>query len=303
MKSITVAIPTFNREKVLIETLDYITRLSPRADDILVVDQTGQHEPETTARLRSLIEKGSIRLFKQPPSIPSAMNRAIIECKTELLLFVDDDIIPCNDLLLHHSHRYNEENTVAVVGQVLQPGESPIDFDSTSDSNGLLTDLKFCFRQKSPATVRNVMAGNLSVKRTAALAAGGFDENFVGVAYRFETEFARRLTRLQGDIRYEPNASIRHLAAAKGGTRSFGRHHTSATANHSVGDYYFAMLEGKLLESVPYCLNRFVFAAATRFHATHPWWILPKLIGELRGFLWALKLKQRGQNLIGVAKQ
>jgi len=36
------------------------------------------------------------------------------------------------------------------------------------------------------------MGGNFSVKRDLALRLGGFDENFVHVAYRFEAEFCDR---------------------------------------------------------------------------------------------------------------
>ena len=291
----TIAIPTFGREQVLVETLDFLLALSPSANELLVVDQTPDHEPETTKRLDELVQQGRIRLFQQSPSIPRAMNRALREASTDIVLFVDDDIIPAAALIAQHMAAHQTEGVVAVVGQVLQPGEMPADVAHFQSQTGLKADLNFCFRSTQPATVKNVMAGNLSVKREAAIAAGGFDENFVGVAYRFETEFARRLSRTAGEIRYEPMASIRHLAAARGGTRSFGKHLTSARPEHSVGDYYFALLEGTPLEVTVYCLHRFFRSVRTKFHLTHPWWIPAKLLGEARGFFWAVRLKWKGK--------
>jgi GT2 family glycosyltransferase len=299
--SVTVAIPTFGREGVLIETLDYILSASKRPDELIVVDQTQKHEPGTTRRLQTLITDRNIRLVTQRPSIPKAMNRALKEATGDLVLFVDDDIIPAPDLIAQHIAAHQREDVVAVVGQVLQPGEEPIELHHIASSQGLSSDLNFCFRSTVPATVQNVMAGNLSVNRRAAIAAGGFDENFVGVAYRFETEFARRLSRTQGPIRFEPSASIRHLAAARGGTRSFGKHLISVRPEHSVGEYYFAMTEGSPSEAASYCLKRFYRSVRTKFHLSHPWYIPPKLVGELRGFLWALQLRRRGQKLLSMS--
>lgn len=295
---LTVAIPTFGREKVLLETIDFMLALSPAPDEVFLIDQTPEHEVATITRLSQLTEQRKIRILQQLPSIPKAMNRALRDATGDVVLFVDDDIIPAADLIARHLSAHQRSNVVAVVGQVLQPGEVPVDVAHSQCQNGLKADLQFCFLSTQPATVRNVMAGNLSVNRKAALAAGGFDENFVGVAYRFETEFARRLSRTQGAIHYEPAASIHHLAATRGGTRSFGKHLTSGRPEHSVGDYYFAMLEGSLFEATCYCLTRFLRSVRTKFHLTHPWWIPVKLLGEFRGFLWAVQLRMRGQRLI-----
>jgi GT2 family glycosyltransferase len=295
---ISVAIPTFGRDEVLINTISFILFQQPSSQEVIIVDQTPEHDAATAARLSELERDGRIRLLHQDPSIPKAMNRALAEATGDIVLFVDDDIIPSPDLIAMHLEAHQRTDAAAVVGQVLQPGEEPINVVHPPATTGLWADLQFCFRSTHPATVRNVMAGNLSVKRAAALAAGGFDENFVGVAYRFETEFARRLSRTQGIIHYEPSASIRHLAAARGGTRSFGKHLTSARPEHSVGDYYFAMLEGSPGEAAVYCLTRFFRSVRTKFHLTHPWWIPVKLLGELRGFLWAVRLRLAGQGLL-----
>ena len=126
----------------------------------------------------------------------------------------------------HHASAHVEfPETWAVAGQVLQPGESSGGRGPrTIPSHGIRADLDFPFWSDQRAFVVNVMAGNLSVKRDKALAVGAFDENFEGVAYRFETEFARRLVRLGGQILFEPAASIRHLRSGGWAARSvFGK--------------------------------------------------------------------------------
>src|SRR4029078_2122533 len=85
------------------------------------------------------------------------------------------------------------------------------------------------------------MGGNFSIERNRALNLGGFDENFVHVAYRFEAEFAARAIAAGEKIWFEPDASIRHIKASTGGPRSYGEHLTTIKPSHSVGEYYYLM--------------------------------------------------------------
>src|SRR5947207_12272097 len=139
------------------------------------------------------------------------------------------------------------------------------------------------------------MAGNLSVKRQQAIDAGGFDENYVFAAYRFETDFALRLTAAGGRIRFEPRASLRHLKLPSGGLRAFGDHRVTASPAHAAGDYYFALHHRPFWR---YAARRLVKNVATRFHLAHPWHIPSKLIGEMRGMLLARRLARQGPKLL-----
>lgn len=276
---ITIAIPTYNRQDIVVETVE---RLLPLGAPIVVVDQTpAPHEP-----LAAL----PIRLIRLPePSIPHAMNIAVEAAQTDVVLFLDDDIVPASRLVDAHAEAHRDAAVWAVVGQILQPGEEPERVVQPAD------DLEFRFHADEGRFVTNVMAGNLSVKRARFLELGGFDENFVGVAYRFETDFALRVAAAGGKIWFEPRASIRHLKLATGGLRSYGDHRTSSSPMHSVGDYYFALQQRPPLWR--YALRRLRANVATRFHLAHPWTIPSKLVGEMRGLLLARRLHGRGRRL------
>ena len=166
-----------------------------------------------------------------------------------------------------------------------------------------LQDLDFRFSSNERAFVYNVMAGNLSVRRDRAIAMGGFDERFIGAAYRFETDFARRLIGAGGMIRFEPAASIRHLKLETGGLRSFGDHRKSASPVHAVGDYYFCLLHANEDERGRYIRRRLRQNILTRSHLAHPWWIPPKIVGEMRGLLEARRLVREGRLLIKAESQ
>lgn len=286
---VSIAIPTYNRGAILVETIERLLALAPRADEIVVVDQTRQHPPEVHARLNEWHVSRTIRLVRLPePSIPRAMNVALAEAAGHYVLYLDDDIIPSPSLVDAHVVAHRESGAAAVVGQVLQPGEEPAHFDDATLRRGDMPDLEFRFNHDRAADVRNVMAGNLSVDRERALAIGGFDENFVAVAYRFETDFALRLAAAGARIRYEPRASIRHLKIATGGVRAYGDHRTSISPAHSAGDYYFARRHAPAFWR--YVARRLIRNVATKYHLRHPWAIPAKLIGELRGLLLALRL-------------
>jgi GT2 family glycosyltransferase len=293
--TITVAIPTYNRGAILVETIERLLALTPRANAILIADQTKRHPPEVEQRLRAWNDAGAIRWMRlEVPSIPKAMNDALLAAETELVLFFDDDLIPATGIIAAHVSAHRDERVWAVAGQVLQPGEEPS--DAGDDRGG---GLEFRFNSSGGAFITNVMAGNLSVKRDRALQIGGFDENFVGAAYRFETDFAMRIAAAGGRIWFEPNASIRHLQLSTGGLRSYGDHRSAPVPAHSAGDYYFA------LHHMPhfwrYAARRILQNVATRYLATRPWLIPAKLIGETRGLLLARRLHRKGRRLRVVA--
>jgi GT2 family glycosyltransferase len=286
---LSIVIPTYGRGRVLCDTIASLLTLDQAADEIVVVDQTRAHPREIESRLSAWSASGAIRLLKlDTPSIPHAMNAGLRAARNPLVLFLDDDIVPATDLVRAHVAALSDPGLGASAGQVLQPGQVPVPRDD--GARGVM-DLHFPFHSDSPCEVGNVMAGNLCVRRDTALSIGGFDENFIGVAYRFETDFARRLIASGGRIRFEPAASIRHLRIASGGTRTWGDHRTSLSPMHSVGDYYFALRHVRPFW--PYVARRLRSNVLTRFHLRHPWAIAPKIIGEIRGLVLARRLARR----------
>lgn len=312
---ISIVIPTYQREKVLLDTIRYLLELAEPPSEILIVDQTEETSPDVLEFFQTLekkvpdIGKTAVRRIQLPePSIPHAMNVGLQEAKEEIVLFLDDDIIPDKQLVSNHWKTHKEfPDAAAVVGQVLQPEENfeilkaeNLETETSAfQSSPLRCDLSFRFNSSEPAWVTNVMAGNLSVKKEAALRAGGFDENFIPpVSFRFETEFAKRLVAAGGRIRFEPGASIRHLRAGQGGVRSRGSHLTSASPVHGVGDYYYALLHGNGLSRFTYMAIRPLRQVRTKFHLAHPWYIPVKLIGELRAIALAFRLSRKRPQLL-----
>jgi GT2 family glycosyltransferase len=290
---ISIVVPTYGRDSILIATIRHLLEFDPRPAEILVLDQTKKHQEIVESTLRDWEVAGAIRFIRlAEPSIPRAMNRGLYEARQDFVLFVDDDIIPAPGLLQKHLFALEKTGAALVAGRVLQPWHEGKDF---------LEDDVFHFASMRAEWINDFMGGNFSVRRDIALKLGGFDEQFLKVAYNFEVEFAYRLKRAGHRIFYEPAACIRHLRAS-GGTRTFGEHLRTFRPNHAVGAYYCILRTWSGWQSLVRFLGRPPRAVATRHHLRRPWWIPATLIAEFSGMIWALVLAAQGPRYLSPEK-
>jgi len=120
---ISIVIPTYGRDGVLCDMVASLLALAERAEELLVIDQTPEHDEETTERLTGWDREGDIRWIRhQPPGVVGAMNRGLREAKGDIVLFLDDDIVPDVNLVAAHRQAHIAHHEAwAVVGQVMQP--------------------------------------------------------------------------------------------------------------------------------------------------------------------------------------
>jgi glycosyltransferase involved in cell wall biosynthesis len=289
---LSVVIPSYRRGRIAVESVKALLAGPVPPFEVILVDQTEQHPFEVRSELERLQRESLLRwIVLDEPSIPAAMNVGLHSARGDAVLFLDDDILPRAGLVAAHAAAQAQPGLVA--GQVLQPLESPVHLEQAEP---------FRFNSDSPQRISEFMGGNFSVNREQAMQLGGFDENFVGAAYRFEAEFADRWVRSFGPIRFEPSASIRHLAIASGGTRAHGNHLRTASPAHAAGAYYF-LLRTRRERWIAQMLWRPIRAIRTRHHLRRPWWIPVTLLAEARGLLLAWKLSRRGARLPFVRKR
>lgn len=282
---ISIIIPTYNRNDVLTTTIAHLLAINQEDAEILVIDQTLRHDTETEQQLGEWERAGLIEWCQlKQPSIPHAMNKGAIEATGEILLFLDDDIVPDSQLLGAHNEAHQTRCSDIIAGRVLQPWH-----EDNHDSDPFTRDT---------AELKDEFIGaNFSIRREKLLALGGFDENFKGAAYRFEREFADRVLAAGGTIWYEPSALIRHLHHQSGGTRSKGDHLTSWNPRHPVGAYYYLFVSPRLRRRAARALARLARSVMSRHHLRKPWYVPVTLTSELLGLSWALWLRFKGAAL------
>lgn len=290
MIKLTVAIPSYGREQVLIDSIASLLVLSADSWELLLVDQTPAHDPAVEQQLQVWQSRGQLRWIRlSHPSITEAMNHALQEASGDRVLFLDDDIIPDPELLQAHQIAAAKHRGALIAGRVLQPWHQ-----GRPDPS----DYPFRFNSLKPVALSQFMGGNFSLPRVAALNLGGFDQNFVKVAYRFEAEFAYRWLNAGHEIYYDPKALIHHLRAERGGTRSYGQHLTTAQPSHAVGRYYFLLRTLPLPTAVATTAGAMALSICSRHHLHRPWWIPLTLLSEFRGLFWALRLHCKGPRLL-----
>lgn len=122
---VRIVIPTYQCEGILLDTVNALLLLDQGAAEILLLDQTRVHDPDTDLMLALLQEAGFIQWLKlERPSIPGAMNQGLVAARESIVLFLNDDIIPAANLIATHVRAHRKADLIA--GQVLQPGEQAI---------------------------------------------------------------------------------------------------------------------------------------------------------------------------------
>lgn len=218
--TIAVAVPTYRREQVLIDTLEQLRRQEPLPHEILVIDQTQKHEQPTIEYLQNAHDEGRICWIQHsPPNLPGARNRALLETRSDIILFIDDDIEIENDFVANHLANYTDPDTIAVAGRTLQPEGHR--YPSRTHPWPRIMDYIYLptNRQTRTENIAAFSGGNHSLRVNFVKSTGGYDENYIGWAFREDSDAAIRIWKAGGKIVFDPKACVKHLAIPSGGCR------------------------------------------------------------------------------------
>jgi glycosyltransferase involved in cell wall biosynthesis len=208
-KSLSVIIPTYNREKVLARALEgYLAQASPwLIEEMLIVDDGSTDGTESLVREFSARSVFPIRYLRQHNKGPaSARNLGLREAHSALVLFTDSDIVPARNLVEQHMewHRKNSQATAAVLGYVTWPPE----IKATPFMRWYGESNMFVFhrlRDKRQASFHYFYTCNVSLKTEFLRTCGQFDEDFRSAAYE-DTELGYRLSKHGLRLFYNPAA-------------------------------------------------------------------------------------------------
>jgi len=120
----------------------------------------------------------------------AARNAAIAAESGDILLFLDDDVMPDHGLLERHLAVHRSDPLAAVVGRMAAPPDRALPV--WLDWEAKLLDRRYSrlVEGRIPLSWRDFFTANASVRREHAMAVGGFDERFLRVQ---DIEFAHRL--------------------------------------------------------------------------------------------------------------
>ena len=293
----SVIVPTYQREEVLCETIEYLLGLSYPHYELLVIDQTPRHEKETEQFLRVCERRFPQRFrwhFIAKANLPHARNVGAEMAKGEYLLYCDDDIIPPVDLIELHQRSLNSPGVGAVTGGVhldRKPASA-----TTSSPSKILGDGRVANSPgRGPSSTDSLWGGNMSMARQLVFDVGLFDEAYIGNAYREETDFSLRVKQrvISSFLIYA--AAIVHLGHPTGGARASkvaGEGKYLFELHHNIAYFFAKNFQQR------YCLSFLErelrwFAKERSLFLSHPNLFAPALRGLWRGY-WA-GLRRRKQ--------
>jgi glycosyltransferase involved in cell wall biosynthesis len=249
----SVIIPTYNRQPVLKECMDALTRQTMRAEmfEVIVVDDGSTDETEQFCR-NSRPDYSFQYLRQLNAGAGAARRRGVQHARGEYLLLFNDDTISTPDLLSEHwkAHQNRQDVRQCVLGDFRFPAAA-----QERALTRFLAQSSFFFPQMTLWAgeyweYTYVVTCNLSVRRDAVLAAGSFDARF---RVAEDSDLGLRLSRKGFCVRYVPEAQAFHQhlpftipdlmrrAAAYGANQlSFLRKHPALLGG---GKTFFGMLD------------------------------------------------------------
>jgi GT2 family glycosyltransferase len=224
---ISVIIPTYGREKVLRESITSVLQQDYPHYELLVVDQTQTHEPETQAFLQEMNDAEKIRLFQVTwASLPGARNYGVRRAEGEIILFLDDDVQVPPGFLAAHARNYENPEIGAVAGRVFDrmklADASPDLMIDTLPPEAMDPGIAWYYidlvHTVKPQQVLTARGCNMSFRRDVFDKYGlWFDERFQGSAVREESDFCLHIRATGLKIWYDPEAHLVHLGEETGG--------------------------------------------------------------------------------------
>lgn len=213
--NLSVVLPTYKRDKILLDTLNPLLAQNPAPLEIIVVDQTKKHSPQTQVFLENLIRENKIKyIYQDIPHANVARNRGIKESQGEIVLILNDDIVIGEKLIGAHFANYENPSIAAVSGCVFEDGKRPTDKLPKQYYHKYTGWMHFPLNFSQRTEVINLNACNLSVRRDIVMEVGGFDENFIKT-YFDDTDLSLRMYKLciKKGLKaiHDPEASLVHL--------------------------------------------------------------------------------------------
>lgn len=225
--TLSVIIPTYQRETVLCDTLDSVLAQDYPHYEVVVVDQTQTHQPDTQRRLTELAQAGHITLYTVSwASLPAARNLGIERSSGEIVLFIDDDVVLPPGYLQAHARTFVEQPEVgAVAGRVFdrmklaEQKDLEIDYlPPEAMDPGIAWYHLDLVHTTQPQQVLTARGCNMSFRRVLFDQFGlRFDERFYGSAVREESDFCLHIRPTGYIIWYNPDAHLVHLGEETGG--------------------------------------------------------------------------------------
>jgi GT2 family glycosyltransferase len=209
-KSLSIVIPTFRRKESLQRLLQRLLAQRNVRAEIIVVDQN----PEGYLN-RSLPEDGSIRrLPLAEPNASTARNEGFLTSTGDIVLFIDDDLIPNEDFCANALEVLEKFPGIGCFSPLVYnaEGKELALTQASTKKIGALPDDPSIF------SITDTISAAIFFRRDYFLKAGGFDPFLFEFARTAEDqEFFLRMQKKRLQLYFVPSVEIYHDESIPGG--------------------------------------------------------------------------------------
>jgi glycosyltransferase involved in cell wall biosynthesis len=223
---LTVVIPTYNRKARLERVLEALARQSVPASTFEAVVVDDGSNDGTADALAGIKQPYALRSFHQQNGGPArARNRGLQEAQAEVVLFLDDDVMPGPSLIAEHLQSHDREAMPLVV---MGPLSSLPSYDQpwvAWEQAKIELQYQGMRGGEYQPSFRQFWTGNASVGRAHLLEVGGFNHAY---SRGEDIELGIRLHQRGLQFRFNPRAvgihhAERSLESWSQAHRSYGR--------------------------------------------------------------------------------
>ena len=243
--NISIVIPTYNRNKILCETLTSVLKETEQCNfktEIILVDQSLEHDIETTKFLNSIKNNENLIIINpEIPSLPLARNIGINAAQYDIILFLDDDVILQPNFFTNLSNSFKEPKINSVVGriQIVNSSKDNILLKNNyniknkiknilikllgNGKNAIITNqgLILCNLTSTSSQIVDMGMGCcMAFRKKLFDKIGYFDCNYKGNALREETDLFFRIKVNNDLVLYNPKVFLHHIMSNTGGCRN-----------------------------------------------------------------------------------
>ena len=220
MNSVSLIIPSYSRQNILLNTLNEFSKQTFQDFEIIVVDQSKNKNKQLKNYQFNQIKYKYFQI--KEIGLPNARNYGATKAMGDILIFVDDDIIPDISLVENYIKLFDSLGLEYIIGgRIIEKG-SKIFKESKNLIGGKITyygkTLKN-FDTKNDGFCDWVAGGNFAVCRKLYQKAGGFDKKFIGTSIMEDSDFSFAAKKNGAKIYYSHIPVIEHLRIPTGGLR------------------------------------------------------------------------------------
>lgn len=210
MTNVTVILPTYNRLDRLKQVLAGLERQQyplSNFDVVVISDGSTDGTHEYLASIKTPLNLVAAIQKNQGPA--AARNKGIELATGEIVLFIDDDVVPSPQLLAEHMRLHAQEADLIVLGPMLTPPDVRLSPWVQWEQDMLVKQYRAMEEGAWAPTARQFYTGNTSLARRHLVEVGGFDARYRRAE---DIELAYRLARRPVRFVFHPAAIGYHYA-------------------------------------------------------------------------------------------